>query len=137
MPNPAALAKKAHDILKANCYRCHGQDGAVEGGFNYVLDFKTLVDAQEGRPRRRCQVDGCSSASPATTTRCRPKTRRSAPARTTSPLSSSGSRPAHPTSKPARRRRAFLTEADVAPRHPPTTWTSVDERSAASPATSP
>jgi tetratricopeptide (TPR) repeat protein len=42
-PDGAALARQAHDILKANCYRCHGQDGAVEGGMNYVLDFKTLV----------------------------------------------------------------------------------------------
>jgi tetratricopeptide (TPR) repeat protein len=42
-PDRAALARQAHDILKAHCYRCHGQDGAVEGGMNYVLDFKTLV----------------------------------------------------------------------------------------------
>jgi tetratricopeptide (TPR) repeat protein/mono/diheme cytochrome c family protein len=42
-PDRAALARQAHEILKTNCYRCHGQDGAVEGGLNYVLDFKTLV----------------------------------------------------------------------------------------------
>src|SRR5439155_9186854 len=42
-PDGAALARQAHDILKANCYRCHGQDGAVEGGMNYVLDLKTLL----------------------------------------------------------------------------------------------
>jgi tetratricopeptide (TPR) repeat protein len=41
--NEPILAQKAHDILKANCYRCHGQDGAIEGGLNYILDFKTLV----------------------------------------------------------------------------------------------
>jgi len=41
-PDPA-LARKAQDILKANCYRCHGQNGSVEGGLNYVLDVKTLV----------------------------------------------------------------------------------------------
>ncbi|HEY7308327.1 MAG TPA: protein kinase [Gemmataceae bacterium] len=40
---PAELAEKAHQVLRANCYRCHGQDGAVEGGFNYVLDHKQLV----------------------------------------------------------------------------------------------
>src|SRR6266702_1445388 len=39
----AALARKAQDIFKTNCYRCNGQDGTVEGGLNYVLDFKTLV----------------------------------------------------------------------------------------------
>ena len=40
---PAALSTKALAILKANCYRCHGQDGAVEGGMNYILDRDKLV----------------------------------------------------------------------------------------------
>jgi tetratricopeptide (TPR) repeat protein len=39
----SALAAKAQQILKTNCYRCHGQEGAVEGGMNYVLDLKTLI----------------------------------------------------------------------------------------------
>src|SRR5438105_10788808 len=39
----AGLAARASAILKANCYRCHGQDGTVEGGLNYILDFKALV----------------------------------------------------------------------------------------------
>src|SRR5262249_41651977 len=38
----AKLAQQAHDILKKNCYRCHGQDGENEGGLNYVIDLKTL-----------------------------------------------------------------------------------------------
>jgi WD40 repeat protein len=57
---PAAepeLARKAETILKANCYRCHGQEGAVEGGFNYVLDRATLV-------ARRKVVPGRAGASP-------------------------------------------------------------------------
>jgi len=37
------LAQKAQAILKTNCYRCHGQEGASEGGFNYVLDRQRLV----------------------------------------------------------------------------------------------
>jgi formylglycine-generating enzyme required for sulfatase activity len=37
------LAQKARRILRANCYRCHGQDGNVEGGFNFVLDRRQLV----------------------------------------------------------------------------------------------
>lgn len=37
------LADRAHAILKANCYRCHGRDGALEGGMNYVLDREKLV----------------------------------------------------------------------------------------------
>jgi WD40 repeat protein/mono/diheme cytochrome c family protein len=40
---PADLARKAEAILRANCYRCHGQDGAIEGGLNYVLDRAKLV----------------------------------------------------------------------------------------------
>src|SRR5258708_32284093 len=39
----AALAKKARAVLDANCHRCHGQDGNIEGGFNYVLDRDKLV----------------------------------------------------------------------------------------------
>ena len=39
-----ALAQKAGEILKNNCYRCHGQDGANEGGFNYVTDLRQLVN---------------------------------------------------------------------------------------------
>src|SRR5262249_2934566 len=45
-----ALAAKARDILKTTCYRCHGQDGTIEGGINYVLDFKTLVARKKVQP---------------------------------------------------------------------------------------
>ena len=37
------LAGRAQAILKANCHHCHGQDGSVEGGMNYVIDLKALV----------------------------------------------------------------------------------------------
>lgn len=41
------LAEKAHAVLKTACYRCHGEDGASEGGFNFALNLakvaKTLV----------------------------------------------------------------------------------------------
>src|SRR5438132_10118042 len=46
----AVLAKKSHEILKANCYRCHGQNGANEGGFNYVLDRQQLVTRKKVVP---------------------------------------------------------------------------------------
>jgi WD40 repeat protein len=46
------LARNAEAILKANCYRCHGQEGAVEGGFNYVLDRATLVARKKVVPGR-------------------------------------------------------------------------------------
>jgi WD40 repeat protein/mono/diheme cytochrome c family protein len=54
-PDRGDLAKKAAGVLKANCHRCHGQDGAVEGGFNYVLDRDTLVARRKvvpGQPER-------------------------------------------------------------------------------------
>src|SRR5579862_5933743 len=47
------LATKAREVLKTHCYRCHGQDGAVEGGFNYVLDRDKLVASHKiipGKP---------------------------------------------------------------------------------------
>jgi Planctomycete cytochrome C len=40
-PNP--LAKKAQEVFKANCYRCHGADGNIEGGMNYITDLERLV----------------------------------------------------------------------------------------------
>jgi hypothetical protein len=46
-PDKTDLARKAQSILKANCYHCHGQEGAVEGGMNYILDLKTLVDRKK------------------------------------------------------------------------------------------
>src|SRR5207244_1172357 len=37
-------------IFKANCYRCHGQEGTVEGGMNYILELKTLVSRKKIEP---------------------------------------------------------------------------------------
>src|SRR5207248_1929623 len=53
----AALASRAHAVLKANCYRCHGQEGAVEGGINYILDRDKLIS-------RRKVVPGQAEKSP-------------------------------------------------------------------------
>jgi WD40 repeat protein/mono/diheme cytochrome c family protein len=39
----SALAQKAQGVLRANCYRCHGEDGASEGGFNFVLNLEKLA----------------------------------------------------------------------------------------------
>ncbi len=47
---PPGLAARAREVLKTNCYRCHGQDGAVEGGFNYVLDRDKLVASRKVVP---------------------------------------------------------------------------------------
>lgn len=43
-PEGAELAKKAASVLTTHCYRCHGKDGANEGGFNFVLDRRQLVN---------------------------------------------------------------------------------------------
>ena len=62
-PPPSAkgdgeLARSALAVLKTHCYRCHGQDGAVEGGLNYVLDRDRLVARRKVVPgdptSRRC-----------------------------------------------------------------------------------
>ena len=42
-PDKAALAQQVQAILKANCYRCHGQDGVFEGGMNFILDAAKLA----------------------------------------------------------------------------------------------
>src|SRR4051812_13855859 len=46
----AALARKAQEILRASCYKCHGQDGRNEGGFNTVIDLKKLTDSKRVVP---------------------------------------------------------------------------------------
>ena len=35
-------AAKAQQVLKSHCYRCHGQEGSVEGGMNFVLSASSL-----------------------------------------------------------------------------------------------
>jgi mono/diheme cytochrome c family protein len=50
-PAPAApitaqgveLAGRVEAILRANCYRCHGEDGSSEGGFNFVANLEKLA----------------------------------------------------------------------------------------------
>ncbi|HEX4614021.1 MAG TPA: c-type cytochrome domain-containing protein [Urbifossiella sp.] len=44
------LAGKARAVLKTHCYRCHGQEGAVEGGLNYVADLGKLVSRKKVVP---------------------------------------------------------------------------------------
>jgi mono/diheme cytochrome c family protein len=49
------LAQEARAVLATYCHRCHGQDGAVEGGFNYLLDRRQLVAHKKvvpGQPER-------------------------------------------------------------------------------------
>ena len=41
----AALAEKVQTILQTNCYRCHGEEGTSEGGFNFALNLQKLAKA--------------------------------------------------------------------------------------------
>jgi formylglycine-generating enzyme required for sulfatase activity/mono/diheme cytochrome c family protein len=52
-PSATELANKAEEILRVNCYGCHGKNGTIEGGFNFVLDTKRLISRKKvvaGRP---------------------------------------------------------------------------------------
>jgi tetratricopeptide (TPR) repeat protein/mono/diheme cytochrome c family protein len=44
------LARRAQAVLKTYCHRCHGQDGANEGGLNYVLDRRQLLNRKKVVP---------------------------------------------------------------------------------------
>src|SRR5580692_11314527 len=48
--DPQALAHRAAEVLQTHCHRCHGRDGAMEGGFNYVLDRPRLVTRKKIAP---------------------------------------------------------------------------------------
>jgi mono/diheme cytochrome c family protein len=44
------LAQQAQAVLKTYCYRCHGQDGSIEGSMNYVTDLSKLVARKKITP---------------------------------------------------------------------------------------
>jgi tetratricopeptide (TPR) repeat protein/mono/diheme cytochrome c family protein len=46
----ADLANKARALFEKHCYRCHGQDGANEGGVNYILDRDKLIERRKILP---------------------------------------------------------------------------------------
>src|SRR5205809_1090167 len=39
----ADVAEQAQAVLKQHCYRCHGQDGSLEGGMSFILDRDRLI----------------------------------------------------------------------------------------------
>src|SRR5262245_62103376 len=41
------LARQALAVLEKHCHRCHGKDGSVEGGLNYVLDRGRLINRRK------------------------------------------------------------------------------------------
>src|SRR5262249_32276091 len=49
------LDQQALSILEKHCHRCHGKDGSREGGMNYILDLRQLVERKNiipGTPAR-------------------------------------------------------------------------------------
>jgi WD40 repeat protein/mono/diheme cytochrome c family protein len=48
--DPKQLASQAQAVFKTHCYRCHGQDGAIEGGMNYITDLTKLVGRKKVVP---------------------------------------------------------------------------------------
>jgi tetratricopeptide (TPR) repeat protein len=64
-PEPQELAGKVRELFTANCHRCHGKDGANEGGFNYILDRQRLLQRRKvvpGDPARSRLFRRISSA---------------------------------------------------------------------------
>src|SRR5262249_708606 len=67
VPNPSdaasRLAQEVKAVFRTHCYRCHGENGAAEGGFNFILDRDRLVarrkvipgDAERSRVSQRGQ----------------------------------------------------------------------------------
>lgn len=46
------LAVQAEAVLKAHCFRCHGQEGSAKGGLNFILDRDKLVARQKLVPNK-------------------------------------------------------------------------------------
>ena len=42
-----ATALKVRELLESRCYYCHGEDGAAEGGLNFILDYDRLVATKQ------------------------------------------------------------------------------------------
>jgi WD40 repeat protein len=48
--DPRTVAANARGVLERYCYRCHGRDGSLEGGMNYVLDRDKLIARKKVLP---------------------------------------------------------------------------------------
>ena len=42
-----ATALKVRELLESRCYYCHGEDGAAEGGLNFILNYDRLVTTKQ------------------------------------------------------------------------------------------
>ena len=41
--DPATPSSDVVKVFRTHCHRCHGENGSVEGGMNYILDLERLV----------------------------------------------------------------------------------------------
>lgn len=39
-----------HEILETYCWKCHGQEGTIEGGMNYILSLEDLIANNKVKP---------------------------------------------------------------------------------------
>lgn len=69
---PSTTGEQARVVLEKYCHRCHGADGASEGGFNFVLDLPKLAttyvkpkQAQQSALLERMTDTGDSAMPPA------------------------------------------------------------------------
>src|SRR5438128_2845472 len=106
------LAARAQAILKTNCHRCHGQDGSVEGGMNYVIDLKALVARRKvipGSPARSRLFKRVTSAD----NPMPPEEEKVRPSKEEIAVLEQWIQAGAPEVSALARARAFLTEADV------------------------
>jgi tetratricopeptide (TPR) repeat protein len=111
-PETLALARQAQDLLKTNCYRCHGQDGANEGGFNYILDGRKLVSRRKvvpGEPDRSKLYRRLTSADAPMP----PEGEKVRPSKEDVALLRKWIEAGAPEAQPLTTRRAFISPADV------------------------
>ncbi len=49
-PSVGDLARRAQEVLRTHCYRCHGENGTAEGGVNFILDRDRLTARRKLAP---------------------------------------------------------------------------------------
>jgi WD40 repeat protein/mono/diheme cytochrome c family protein len=51
-PTSESLAERSEKILRQHCHSCHGLDGSIEGGMNFILDARRLVARKMVVPKK-------------------------------------------------------------------------------------
>ena len=109
------LARKAQLVLKNHCYRCHGHNGANEGGFNYALDTRQLLNRRKvipgdpGKSRLYKRLVSDDNPMP-------PEEEKSRPTKDDISLVKKWIEAGAPDSQPAEAKRGFLSNAEMVKR---------------------